>query len=238
MKNHRHKKQNRKGFTLIEMLVAIGIFSIVISIATGGFVSSLRTERQAAALISAQSNASLVLEQMAREIRTSSLFCHDEGNNAGLNDNCNNPPYSAPGDPGFVSGCTEFDSRYAYSAPDTIPQGSPGAGDLPMWDCPSLDYLNAQGEHVNYSLQDGALVESVDSSSTQSITGDSVTVKDLHFILFGNVEGDSWTPRVTVVIGVVPSSTDPAVNSDVLNLETTVSARTIDCIPSVSSTQC
>jgi hypothetical protein len=52
------------------------------------------------------------------------------------------------------------------------------------------------------------------------------------------VEGDAWTPRVTIAIGVVPSSTDPAVNSDVLNLETTISARTIDCDPSTNPASC
>ena len=82
--HHCCKKNSQKGFTLIELLVAMGIFAIVIAIATGGFINSLRTQRQVASLISAQSNASLVLEQMAREIRTGFLFCHDEGNNGGL----------------------------------------------------------------------------------------------------------------------------------------------------------
>jgi prepilin-type N-terminal cleavage/methylation domain-containing protein len=243
MKNRYCKQNSQRGFTLIEMLVAIGVFAVVVAIATGGFVNSLRTQRQVASLISAQSNASLVLEQMAREIRTGFLFCHDQGNNTGLNNNCNNPPGAAPGDPDFTptSGCTEIDSGYAYSALDTIPQGSPGAGDLPVWDCPSLDYFNTQGEHVNYSLQNGALMRS-DSAAVpptpQSITGNGVTVKSLHFIIFGNIEGDSWTPRVTIAIGVVPSSTDPAVNSDVLNLETTISARTIDCYSDSNGAHC
>jgi prepilin-type N-terminal cleavage/methylation domain-containing protein len=238
-KNHRQQKNSRKGFTLVEVLVAMGIFVIVIAIATGGFVNSLRTQRQVASLISAQSNASLVLEQMAREIRTGFLFCHDADNNTNVNDNCNNPPYSDQfvENSGFISGCTPIDSGYSYpSAPDSLPNG-----DLPMWDCPSLDYFNAQGEEVNYSRQNGALVESNSSVSTStfvSITGDSVTVKDLHFIIFGNMEGDAWTPRVTIVIGVVPSSTDPAVNSDVLNLETTVSGRTIDCSTNGNTTSC
>jgi prepilin-type N-terminal cleavage/methylation domain-containing protein len=233
MKNHQYQNNSPKGFTLVEMLVAMGIFTIVVAIAIGGFINSLRTQRQVASLISAQSNASLVIEQMAREMRTGFLFCHDAGNNTDVNDNCNNPPYSVPGDSDFVSGCTEIDSGYSYpSAPDALANG-----DLPMWDCPSFDYFTAQGEEVNYSLQNGALMESDSSVSTStfvSITGNSVRVTKLHFIIFGNMEGDAWTPRVTIVIGVVPSSTDPAVNSDVLNLQTTVSARTIDCTPSGS----
>lgn len=61
---------NRRGFTLIELLVAVSLFSIAVSIAAGGFVRALRTQRQLIALISANSSASLAIEQMAREMRT------------------------------------------------------------------------------------------------------------------------------------------------------------------------
>ena len=66
---------DRKGFTLIELIVAIGVFSTIVSIAIGGLVSALRTQRQTVALIAANSNASLTMEQMAREIRTGYDFC-------------------------------------------------------------------------------------------------------------------------------------------------------------------
>lgn len=62
--------QQREGFTLVESLVAISIFVIVFSVAIGGFVAALRTQRQIQSLISANSNASLIIEQMAREMRT------------------------------------------------------------------------------------------------------------------------------------------------------------------------
>jgi len=222
----RHHSNNKKrGFTLVEILVAISIFSIVVAIATGGFISSLRTERQVSSLLSSQSNASLVLEQMAREIRTGSLFCHDDGA-SDINYDCNLPSGSAPGN--GVTACTPIDSGYAYSpAPDALA----GNSDLPMWDCPSLSFFNAEGEHVTYSLDPAtkALMKTTEPSPAQSITGNSVVVENLHFIIFGNIAGDSWTPRVTIVLGVAPSSTDQSVKSDVLNLETTVSARTIDC---------
>src|SRR4051812_39727119 len=64
----------RQGFTLVELLVAITLFSIAISIAIGGFVRALRTQRELISLIAANSNASLAIEQMAREIRTGTSF--------------------------------------------------------------------------------------------------------------------------------------------------------------------
>ncbi|HUZ93203.1 MAG TPA: type II secretion system protein [Candidatus Paceibacterota bacterium] len=66
---------HRSAFTLVETIVAIGVFSITVSIALGGLVTALRTQRQVAAFISADNNVSLVLEQIAREARTGYDFC-------------------------------------------------------------------------------------------------------------------------------------------------------------------
>lgn len=66
----------KKGFTLIEVLVSIGLFAIIVTIAIGGLTRALRSQRQVASLLAASSNVSLVLEQMAREMRTGSgFFC-------------------------------------------------------------------------------------------------------------------------------------------------------------------
>jgi type II secretory pathway pseudopilin PulG len=66
-------KENN-GFTLIEVLVAIASFIVIISIVVGGFAGALRSQRQAITLLNANYNSSLVLEQMAREIRTGMNF--------------------------------------------------------------------------------------------------------------------------------------------------------------------
>jgi prepilin-type N-terminal cleavage/methylation domain-containing protein len=64
----------RKGFTLVELLVAMAVFSIVVSVATGAFIRALRTQRQLVSFASANSNVSLVLEQIAREVRVGRSF--------------------------------------------------------------------------------------------------------------------------------------------------------------------
>ena len=76
--------KNNKGFTMVELLVAIASFIIIVSIAVGGFSGALRSQRQSIALLNANYNSSLVLEQMAREIRTGMNFCDQ------------NPPCSSP----------------------------------------------------------------------------------------------------------------------------------------------
>ena len=65
----------KQGFTLIELIVAFGLFAIVISIAAGGFVQIIRSYRVAAALMSANDSMALTIEQMAREMRTGYNFC-------------------------------------------------------------------------------------------------------------------------------------------------------------------
>jgi len=82
--NRRYKslvisRKSRAGFTVVELLVAMSIFTIGIVIAVGSFVRALRTQRSLTHLMSVNSNASLVLEQMAREIRTGYDFTVDVG---------------------------------------------------------------------------------------------------------------------------------------------------------------
>jgi len=197
----------KKGFTLIEMLVTVGLFTIIITIAVGGFTNAIRTQRQVSSLISAQSNVSLAMEQMMRAIRTGYLFCHD------------------PGSSTYSAACNDQLNPWEQ----TCSVQSTDAG--PVWTCPALDFYDAQGNNIKYSWDAGALTESINGGTAQSITGDTVSVKYLQFRLFGQTEGDNWPPRITLYLGISPSSTDPGIASDTIDLETTVSARTIDCDP-------
>ena len=67
--------KRNEGVSLMELMVAVSVFIIVISVAVGSFVQSMRTQRIALALISANDSINLSIEQMAREIRTGYLFC-------------------------------------------------------------------------------------------------------------------------------------------------------------------
>jgi prepilin-type N-terminal cleavage/methylation domain-containing protein len=70
MKSFFKKLKNRKsGFTLVELIVATSIFVIAVSLATGIFVRTLRMQSSIMNMMEVQSNASIVLEQIAREIR-------------------------------------------------------------------------------------------------------------------------------------------------------------------------
>jgi prepilin-type N-terminal cleavage/methylation domain-containing protein len=74
-KRHELYRERRGGFTVPELLVAIALFSVLVSIAVGGYVVALRTQRQVVAVLAANANASAAIEQMAREMRTGYDFC-------------------------------------------------------------------------------------------------------------------------------------------------------------------
>ncbi|MBI2075117.1 MAG: prepilin-type N-terminal cleavage/methylation domain-containing protein, partial [Candidatus Harrisonbacteria bacterium] len=63
-----------KGFTIVELLVAVGLFLIVLAIASGAFVQALRSQRATLRLMAANDAASSALEQMTREIRVGDDF--------------------------------------------------------------------------------------------------------------------------------------------------------------------
>lgn len=59
----------KKGYTLIEILVAISIFLIVIAAPTGFFVTSIKGQKKALASQELLDNVSFTLEYMSRAIR-------------------------------------------------------------------------------------------------------------------------------------------------------------------------
>lgn len=73
MKGKEHT--NRDAFTLAELLVAVGIFIVLVTIAVGVFIQSLKAQRVLAHTMAIHNNAGAALEQIAREIRTGYRFC-------------------------------------------------------------------------------------------------------------------------------------------------------------------
>ena len=165
--------KSQKGYLVIELLVAMTLFSVIVVIAIGSFVNVLKTQRQVAALSAAESNLNVVFEQMTREIRTG----------------------------------------YSFT------QSSIGDG---------LTFTNAEGKTITYALGDGddVLKKTVDGK-TLAVTGDNVVVEYFKVYFRGNVVGDTWNPRVTISVGI--HSKDASLRENVLNLQTTISARKADC---------
>lgn len=169
---HFYRKNSlRSGFTLVEMIVAMGLFLVVIAITTGAFIHILRTQHETVAILAAEGNSSSAIEQIAREARTGQGFS-------------------------VVNG--------------------------------ELYFTNAQNNSVVYRLNSttSAVERSGDGGTTfEPITADNVLVKNLQFILFSGTAGNPYPYRITIVIQAGASGL-PFTDS-VVNLQTTVSARTL-----------
>ena len=83
-----YKRNKIRGFLLIELLIAMTVFSITIAIATGTFINVLHTQKQVIALANTQSNISIAIEQMTREIRTGNNFCVNSSQGCDPKFNC------------------------------------------------------------------------------------------------------------------------------------------------------
>ncbi len=66
--------KNNSGFTLIELMVAMTIFIILVSLSTAIFIQTLRAQREITYITSDNESASEVLEQISRDIRTGYAF--------------------------------------------------------------------------------------------------------------------------------------------------------------------
>ncbi|MFA6410934.1 MAG: type II secretion system protein [Candidatus Buchananbacteria bacterium] len=68
-----NKKKNKSGFTLIEILVVLAIFSILSVVIIDVFLLSLKSQRQTSARQKTLSNLRYVTETIAQKIRTSEI---------------------------------------------------------------------------------------------------------------------------------------------------------------------
>ncbi len=71
-----------RGYTLLEMIVSVGIFSVIMLAATGAYLTLISLDRQARATTDVVTNLSFAVDAMSREIRTGTDYrCNKTGTN-------------------------------------------------------------------------------------------------------------------------------------------------------------
>lgn len=92
---HSTSKKLSAGFTLVELIVALGLFIAVSFIAVGALLSIVDSNRKANAIRTTMDNLNFALESMTREIRTGDSF------DCGLSGGETDCPLSSGGSPQF-----------------------------------------------------------------------------------------------------------------------------------------
>ncbi|MCR4328092.1 MAG: prepilin-type N-terminal cleavage/methylation domain-containing protein [Patescibacteria group bacterium] len=210
--NIKNSKLRREGYTLIELLVAIGLFGVVTAIAVGGFARALRTQRQAQLLLVSNGNVSEAIEGIARELRVARDFQTDVG--------------------GFGSTC--------FGVVDGAPAIIPLQGNALRFKNPKNEDVIYRA--CNNRLERGLTAGGKFALTVfKQVSSGSVKVQNLEFSISGNKPGsdvssvsnqpDGYPPRITIKISVAPNSDDPGISGSAMSLQTTVSARLIDDQP-------
>jgi prepilin-type N-terminal cleavage/methylation domain-containing protein len=70
-------KKNQQGFTIVEMLITVFVFSILATAVSSIFIQVINGERRALAAQQIQENGEFILESLAREIRVSKIENQD-----------------------------------------------------------------------------------------------------------------------------------------------------------------
>ena len=66
--------RSRGGYTLVELIVAMGLFALVMLLASGAYIMMIGANRQAQAISTGIDSLSFALESMARSIRTGTAY--------------------------------------------------------------------------------------------------------------------------------------------------------------------
>lgn len=172
-------RRSARGFTLVEMIVAVGLFSIVMLISVGALMSLVTANRKAQALQSVMNNLNVAVDGMVRAVRVGTVYHCGEGN------------YTIPAD------CSGGDTTFAFE-----PYHAAGAATVPPWlYWFQVDTINGQPVGRIYKSEDGTKTSGV------PITAPEVSINAAKFYVIGSCSAhgttctpDQLQPKVLIVI--------------------------------------
>lgn len=218
---------NIRGFTLVEMIVSLALFSIVITISVGALLVLIGTNEQLQGEQTVMTNLSFALDSMTREIRTGTeYFCFRTQNQNGPNN--------------FVNLSNNIDNAEVGETEDC--QGGNGNGNAQFRFHGLVfkeggDSITEDDDRILYYFEKednsatatGTIYRRVGAGAPQSIISDGIGIRNLEFFVTGSepLQGTNnrFQPTVTILIEAV-DPTDP--ESKVYRLQTTVTQRTFD----------
>ncbi len=198
------KRQQNLGFSLIELMVSLTIFSILMVVSVGTLLTLIDANAKAQALSSATTNLSFALDSITREIRTGHYYRCEENLNSYL-----------PGNEGVLApkDCTEENSITFIRDRDGYKIGY---------------RLNEEGRIEQQTEEpDG------DATGWEPITSTDIQISEFHITVTGSVtydvsDPDTFQPIVTLHIkGGVINNNGLDTETD-FNIQTQIVQRRLD----------
>lgn len=81
-------RTKERGFTLVEMIVAVGLFAVVMTVSVGALLALVNANRKAQALQSVMNNLNVAVDGMVRSIRMGSTYHCGSGGSYEVSADC------------------------------------------------------------------------------------------------------------------------------------------------------
>lgn len=165
-------RTSKKGFTLVELIVSVGLFATVMTLSAGAYLLMISLNRQSQAIASGIDNLSFALETLTRSIRTGTAYGCGTSSATPGNDCATGGSFFV-----FTDASTGVSRTISYRKSTATSECAPGAS----------------GQ---------CIVRSINSGSWLPVTDASVNISNLTFYLSGSVAGaaNGKPPYVTIVI--------------------------------------
>ncbi len=209
---------NQKGFTLVEMMIAVGLFTVLMTVGIGAILGVNSTHRKTQTMRAVIDNLSFLMEDMARSIRLGdSYYCKEDGA------------------PSFIELSGDVNNPQASNDGGTANNLCDSVAFEPFWDS---QLSNVSNQIIYYMTEIdgvGTIVKKSELASSTFNIGDwdPVTPTEINidldrsgFMVVGAEDpADFRQPKVSIVlIGTVRL----AGSMTEFNLQTTVSQRSLD----------
>lgn len=209
MKYHFQKSED-KGFTLIELVVAVGIFALVATLSVSSLLVLTATETRVFAVQTAQDNLRYALETMAREIRTGTCYRGGDTDPASVCFGIESPLQP------LTKNCTNTHCLQFRNAAGKEVKYDRGTGEGICRAASGSEF--AGGCLIKSSADTSADISTADA---YPLTSPEVKIEDLEFYVSGENDGDAEQPRVTIILKA--STKDKKGATVRLDVQTTVS---------------
>jgi prepilin-type N-terminal cleavage/methylation domain-containing protein len=213
-----NRPSSQSGFSLIEMIVSLALFSVVVTISVGALLVLIASNQQLQNEQSVMTNLSFALDSMTREIRTGTNYFCLSGDY---------PNVGTAGNQLFNNSLLDSDSK------SDCPDGKTNPG----WSYQGMAFVEG-GQSITgaantkivyyYDATEQSLFRRVSGEKAQSIVSSGIVITDAEFYVTSTQElesGDTRQPIVTIYLEAKDSN-DPT--EKIYQIQTTVTQRTLD----------